>query len=756
MMLQVLAHGTALDASGLQTGISKDSDGESVFSLLLMLPFTNHSSSSSSERAPWDRGLEILPAARLAQQQINAHPHLLQDSTLELLEIDIEPCAMDRFAANIQALVPFANISSDPLSNVLGMVGGPFCPDLLTKLVSPLASREETHIFQLLGSTAGSVRKENEDTHFIAPSVELYYETVYAMMEVFNWSRIYIIAESFFDGLRSVNGIDDLDITLRQFYTSSSSLFLDLRQSEKNIVFSSLTPQNAGEMLCRAHGESLLYPDYVWIFHDLTPEVILDSYRGRCDRDSLLKALHSTFFLQFPFKPKSPNTTLVSGDLYSEYQSQVRPENPYASVVYDSIWAVSLVLNHSLSLSGQPLSSYRNREGKRMLIDLMDSVLPDIAFEGASGSINFSKSERVVNDAVDISLYRNGSLEHVATYRTTTKLSIPDSIVAAVPRDTLSTVYMLIPAWITSVLAASVILCILVTTVVLALFVYYRDDSDIKATSPNLSYLMFLGCYLLLFSTLVHAIRGVVVIRGVGVVVLCGAIITGDSLGINLIFTTLLLRMLRVYRIFSHFGKTGKIWSNRNMACIVGVVILGDVVLIMVWSFVDTYRILDVVVFQYHAKPPRYEVQQLCHSDHLSLWLGVLLGKLGVLFTIVLFLAIKTRKIRKSNFKDTKKVNIYIFSTIAIVITFMTLFFLFNSTENALAAHLMVYLAFGVTALLCQLFLFVPKVTSPLLKKYGYEVNYNRTTGRGTLRKRQASSSVAAMIVNTMQFATSH
>lgn len=738
-------------AAGLVMTAAGDSS-HAVAKLLLMLPLDN----TSSETEIWDRGQEILPAARMAVQQINAHPHLLQDSTLELLEVDIKPCIVDQFAANIHALVPFASISSDSRSDVLGMVGGPFCPPLLTRLVSPLASREESRLFQMSGSTAGTVRKQNQSIHFITPSVELYYETVYAMMHTFNWSRIYVMAESFFQGVRSVEGSSDLNITFRQFYSSSSALFRDLRVSEKNIVFASLSPQHAGDVLCQAHKEGLLYPDYVWIFADLTPDLILEGNRGRCDRDTLRSALSGTFFLRFPFAPKSRDTRLVSGDLYSDYSSRLVdvPENPYANVVYDAIWAVGLALNLSLATSGQPLSHHFNsRERKQDLIELMDTILPEVSFQGASGKINFSESERTVNDAVDIYLYSNGTSRRVGFYQTSAELSIDGGIMADVPGATPPHVYILVPIWLTGVLATSVTMCIVLTSAVLALFIYYREDSDIKATSPYLSYLMFFGCYLLLISSLVHTIRGSLVVSGVGVEMVCGAVITGDSLGVNLIFTTLLLRMLRVYRIFNHFGKTGKLWSNRNMACIVGLVVLGDVVLILVWSCVDTYRIMDVVIFRSQASPPRYEVQQFCHSEHSSLWLAILLGKLGVLFVLVLFLAIKTRKICRSNFKDTKKVNMYIFSTVIIVITFMTLFFLFVETENSLAAHLMVYLAFGVTALLCQVFLFVPKVTSPLLKKYGYEVNYNRTTRRNKLQKRIPRTSMTILIASASNLA---
>jgi gamma-aminobutyric acid type B receptor len=725
--------------------------GKETLKLLLMLPFSE--SSVDSEREPWDRGGELLPAACLAVQQVNNHSQFLQGLHLKLMTVDIEPCRLDEYTSNINAMLPLIDISSTPQNDVLGIVGGPFCPPLLTELVSPLASKNQSFLFKMYGSTEESVRGE-QDMHFITSSIKLHYEAVYAMMRVFGWEKLYVLYESFFNNLQSVEGSNGLNITFRQF-DSNSAILPDLRQSEKNIVFVSLSAEHAADVLCLASEGSLTYPDYVWIFHDLTPYAILDSRSGECEEKALKKALNSTFFLNFPFSPDSNDATLDSDITYSDYISRLNSStasNPFASVIYDSIWATGLALNRSLE--GEVSPDFSSREAKRVLIERMNRVIPEISFQGASGMIDFSTARRAVNDAVDIYLYSNATLRHIGRYNTTSNLSIAETVVP--PDDELSREYVLIPGFVTGVLAMSIIICLVLTVLILLLFVYYRNDPDIKATSPHLSYLMFLGCFLLLSATLLHTIRGALAISGPGGIVVCGAVVTGDSLGVNLIFATLLLRMLRVYRIFSHFGKTGKLWSNRNMACIVGVILLGDIVVIAVWSIVDTYVVRETVTFRAGTNPPHYEVRQFCYSNHQTIWLGILLGKLAVLFVIVLFLAIKTRKIRKSNFKDTKKVNIYIFSTVANIIIFMTLFFLFTSRNSHLAAHLVVYFAFGFTALLCQLFLFVPKVASPLLKKWGYEVSYGMISGqrRHTIqlrRQSQSRKSLATMMGN-MQF----
>lgn len=708
-----------------------------------MLHLSTAAERNSTAIAPWDRGFEMLPAAKLAVEEVNANPTLLPNCTLELLVIDIDDCVLAQFASNYKALVPFAEIASKPNNQVLGVVGGPFCPPLLIRFISPLASKKLTRLFELSGSTAATVREHNTDLSFITPSIELHYEAVYSLMTELNWTKVFVIAENFYQGATSVKGSEGLDITYRQLDSALPSLLSDLRDSQKNIIFASVSASHAAEILCQAQKELVVYPYYVWMFHDLSPALILSSSGDKCNMAALKMALNGTFFLKFPFKQSSPSTTLISGLDYSEYHSKylsflsddLRP-NPYANVLYDSVWAFALALNLSLtSFKQSPLRGGLRLEDKEKLIELMDKKLVNVSFEGASGSIDFSR--RVVNDAVEISVHHNHSTTLVAVFHASSNLTLHKEALPSIPRDTLSRQYILIPTSLTIFLCVFLAACILLTTVILALHIYFRQDPDIKAASPHLSSLMFLGCYLLFAATLIHVVSGAMVITGTGIITICGAIITGGSLGLNLIFTTLLLRLLRVYRIFTLFGRTGKVWSNRNMAAVVGVVVFFDMLLILVWSLVDTFRHMDVVTFRPDLTPPHYQIHQYCSSTHLGVWLGLVLGKLGVLFLAVFSLAILTRKIHRSNFKDTKKVNIYIFSTMMVVVTHISLFFLFKSINNAIATHLMIYLAFSVTGLLCQVFLFVPKVISPILKRYGYEVTYEKTRGRKILSKRR-------------------
>ena len=243
--------------------------------------------------------------------------------------------------------------------------------------------------------------------------------------------------------------------------------------------------------------------------------------------------------------------------------------------------------------------------------------------------------------------------------------------------------------------------------------------------------------------------------------VLCGSVISGNIVGINLIVSTLLLRMLRIYQIFSYFGKTGKLWSDCVLVMIVLTIMLVDVILILVWFFADPFTVKNSISYKADAYPPYYEIRQFCSSDNIGVWFSLTFGKVAILFAIVLFLAIMTRKIQRANFKDTKKVNIYIFITVLIVATLNPLWFFLKETGNVIWTGVVIYTSFGVIGLLCQFFLFTPKVLPPLLRSLGFKVcpSPRSKYSRRTIRKHDTcvcDSTVYKWTLNSVSISPRH
>lgn len=725
--------------------------------LLVMLPLdpliddhdstmdTHHDDSEKIQK--WDRGLEMLPGAQIAVEAINKDPCLLPGYELELVRISVDLCLPMEVFTNINALTLFANGSlEDSTIGILGL----FC-EKLVRTLSPLAGRDRFGLFQLSGSMSPSVREHREryaHLSFISPSYAAYYETLLLLMKEVGWKRVLVIYEESFNLTHVHNSTsltEGLDISFSEALTegedhSITDMVEEIRQSEKSIIYLSIGAKETVDLLCAAYDDGLVWPHYMWILQDhKVGDLFMYTDKG-CTTEKLMEAMQNTILLRLQREQQNTSRELDMGYSYETYLQRYMTllnnsreglaYNKFANVMHDSVWAFALALNRSLdsiAKHNMTLMDSIKRFGKKELAYTMEQNLQFLSFEGASGHVHFG-NDYDTEAIVDISLISSNNTEITIGYynQFLEKLSFTiRSIPIDLPSDTLMNQYNLIPFPVTVLLIVVVCLCIAFTTIMFVLFIKYRRYSEIKATSPYLSLLMFLGTYLILIATLIQAMLMLTAVSPTNKVMssaLCGSVITGNIIGINLIFSTLLLRMLRVYRIFSYFGRTGKIWSDKVLVVIVLLIIGGDLALLLIWFWVDPFMVRAITHYDHHDTPPRYEIRQYCTSNNIEVWFSLIFGKVGILFVIVLFLAIKTRKIQRENFKDTKKVNVYIFITVLIIATLIPVWFLLEGTENVQGTGLVIYVAFGATGLLNQLMLFTPKVFPPMLRSLGWNV----------------------------------
>ena len=173
------------------------------------------------------------------------------------------------------------------------------------------------------------------------------------------------------------------------------------------------------------------------------------------------------------------------------------------------------------------------------------------------------------------------------------------------------------------------------------------------------------------------------------------------------------MKMLRVYRIFTYFGKLGKQWSDivlfAGVLFIVGISII-FLTVVQVIGGVKGINIDSLVTpensFSY------YKVTQVCSPPNI-IALVLFECETSLFTTIIVLLAVLTRKIGRQNFKDTKKVNAFIY------LDFLVFYILFPVsmiiTNHEIPVYLMFFLV-NQTAILCQVFLFLPKCLQPLLR----------------------------------------
>ena len=184
-----------------------------------------------------------------------------------------------------------------------------------------------------------------------------------------------------------------------------------------------------------------------------------------------------------------------------------------------------------------------------------------------------------------------------------------------------------------------------------------------------------------------------------------------------LILTTLFVKLLRVQRIFSSklVKDLGGYWSNGSLLLIVILLtvalnIMMVPVLILERPAYSNYTVtINETFVEVHIHP---------------LVRGNLVGMMFIFTYMILFLlvisclAVRTRKIRHKNFKDTKKINILISLMITISFFGLTLYGTFSQTQQEIKANITLVCALLSFPTLCQLILFTPKILPVLLEKH--------------------------------------
>ena len=171
-------------------------------------------------------------------------------------------------------------------------------------------------------------------------------------------------------------------------------------------------------------------------------------------------------------------------------------------------------------------------------------------------NVNFNRlctnsSCSLVPDLVDIYLWTGHRQVFLSRYSSTTGLGK----VASLKHIPSGDIPQRVPHAFIAVYYVGILSCFTLVTATLVLFIRYRNEPEVKATSTALSILIFLGCYIWIFYLMVlnttllpsyhrqsEGIRNFICVFRVW--------LHGLGYPVALIMSTLLVKLLRVYRIF--------------------------------------------------------------------------------------------------------------------------------------------------------------------------------------------------------------
>ena len=715
----------------------------------------------------WDVAFELIPAGHLAAEQINNRSDILFGHELKIIDIDAEACGFNVISKGITNVYrELVNLNQTCIVGVIGL----FC-SAMTSAISPIIGHPNIGGYVHIAASTSPVHRASDckasGLFHIIESSSAFNEAALALMRTYNWQRITSIhtdSEFYFmstsiDFKKRISSNPEFELVTRIPIVDAAHMqimekFDIIRNIGARISYWSVTHDQAAYLLCMAYQRNFTWPGYVYIIQQQTVGRIL-TIETSCTKEETLTAMEGVFILDYRLYVEN-DTELVSGVNYSEYHrlytdrlkefansaNDSLQKNVYANTLYDQVWAFALAINNSLmSIKSQNLSLKDYRLGKRMSIlsNIIKGELKHVTFQGASGRIDFSENQGSPTH-VNIFQVQRGKPQLIGVYNpyshnvTLTEAAPHNN---DIPPDTFDTVFQLLPPWLGAcILVAQVTLFGLITTN-LVLIILWRKEREVKAISPLLSIFMMIGCYFLCAAPLFMTMYRMLVITDdmVLVTALCNLKIWPSLIGMELILSTLFLKLLRIYHIFHEKQMTemSKYWEDKYLVVYALLICFGKVLLLILWNSIDPIYSENYLEYVPACTGlPYYQTTTHCVTS--VVWSSITLLYSGVLLFMVVVLAIETRHIKNDPYKDTKKVNAFIFLVVIVLAISVPLRHIFDEIQIEIGANVVEWLGYFFLSLLCQICLFVPK-TLPLAVKF-ISKRYKNNLGHGRCIKR--------------------
>ena len=649
----------------------------------------------------WDYGLAYLAGARVAVEEVNTREDVLHGYELKIIAAGHEACDLSEVALGVSNLVYHAvNPNTDNIAAILGL----YC-SASSIYLSEIASTRGVNLIEMAVSNS-PIFKQNLDQYrhqwrFLL-SASVFADMMIEFMKTYGWTRVGLVQDlrsAYFVGIadafvKAMRNNKDAELVYhgglvgKMFVTKTLS---DIRSSRVRVIFMSIGEAQVAALLCEAINQGMLYPHYMWVFADNTLDLIVSASSDSCDRSLLHRALKQSVMSFFDFETNdeiiiepSMNT---HGDFVEKYNAELSKvqvdyqqllnetgdeiikDQAYAGLLYDQVWAFALAVNHSLpELKLKNVSIEDYGFGQPVVTDVIEDSLQKLNFRGVTGQIHFNKYRETGPPVAVFQVTDTDEVPIGKCYTTMNgSISCAEVNISGVIGDDIESVVVKFPLAIGISCICFVCCVMLMVTIILALLLYHRNTPEVKAISLPLSLMMFLGSYFLCLAALLHALYTTFDLSNIIFSFLCNAQIILAVNGCNLIFVTLFIKLFRVSRIFNNksLNRLGWKYSNR---CLIAIVLflclLPEIILVFMLSY-DPFERYSKSIYQSEGGLLQDDVQYFCYSPRVPLlWIILTFGYLGMFVPFISYLAISTRKIQRRDFKDTKKVNAFIFLTI--------------------------------------------------------------------------------------------
>ncbi len=652
----------------------------------------------------WPGGPQVVSGVLLAAEHINCDPDILPEY---LIKVIISDGGCERTTR------AFANLTSNvylhrrpPVENVVGVIGGGCSESAF--VVAKHVTRDALSLVQIAPSATSPIFVNKLTTYantmrltvnallFVKVFTQIILEQNYkevALLYEFQRNYMLEVSDAFENALKTKNINVTMSLPIIDYLVDKA--LEDLRDNHR-LIFVFAGRGLSKHVLCMAYIKGMLWPDYQFIFINRrlsnfatavnVTDPQTDETRAYCSREQMFEAVQTATIFEPQLTRPDRNTKTVSGYTYNEIECQYNQtlhnhidslwidaddviDTEYQNAYYDSTWALAMSLHNA-----QPkvnLSTYRYGQPNNTKFILEQFF--NLSFEGAIGRVEFSRNTHDTKDVAIVNIYKQSISD----------LNCTESIVVAFYNSKTDGVNFLIglnssfvnssvfapkelfhpPLELGLTIMAVTIVVFLVIGVLHCINWNLGDVKNLKATSPQLNNLIFSGCYLLLLAVVVYSFISVFLLelrKGITnfplvFSVFCNIQAWVTTYAFSLIFGTICMKTWRVWRIFSHFSSSPlKFAGDEVLVGFVVILITIDTFYLVVW--ISTNPLYMILI-----GGSKHQIA-ICSSDGFTVaWVSVLVCyKLLVIF-FVFYLSIKTRKISRTEFKQTKSINMLIY-----------------------------------------------------------------------------------------------
>ena len=711
--------------------------------LLLLLPWQDNVYSG------WGPGPDLLAAARVAVAEVNNNTNILPGYKLEVIEARQEPCGTVIYSPGVVNIVKYATTS--PLAGIVGL----YC----SRSTIPLSQLIGRDGMDLISLTIANSPIFNDDISlykhmwFFLGSGSIYAELMTAILDQFDWTKIAIVTEvvnDYFQSISSdmaneINKSPDKQLVLKGDVLGLGDYEYDeiidnIKVKGVFITFVTMSYPMTAKLLCLAAKNNMVWPNYAWLLIEKRlSDIASISTSTNCSEEEMQTILEGTLLLSFRLVPKDLSTILLSNMTYQDYLDRfshthktVKMEYPqittadgdtrWGAFAYDQIWAYSIALHHALpELSQMNVSVEEYGIGQPDVTRVIEDQLAKLDVQGTVSRIKFNKFRQVSTDIMILQI-RNSTEVQLGVYNSHSPDDFNIIMREDSPKDSVTPELVVLPLSVAVVIFIASTALLMFVTFNLISMLCLRNTRVVRAVSPLLSILMFVGCYLECLSTVIIITTAVVHSPEYAslMTILCNVSFVTGLMGVYLIIFTMVLRLARISLIFNHFGKLGLLWSDKSLFVIIVLFSNIPTFLVIISVFTDQLTYTTDIVYNQDQFPITATQRGWCSFKYELVWNILAYCPVVIAIAVLLFHAIRTRSIKRKDFKDTKKINIFIYTvTSSILLLFLT-YRILRALRIYIYSELILGIGYLEICFLCQTILFVPKL---------YPVLYRRCRG---------------------------